>query len=189
MRYSADASGCRVVNAASAASGIIAPSEIVSIFGDSIGPAAGVTGQYDATGRLPSTLGGVKVFFNDTAAPIYYAGPNQINAQAPLALARDSIVKIRVQFGGITSDAWSTLVTTAAPGIFGAISPNGRVAAALNADGSVNSADHPATRGSIVSLFATGGGLTTPAIADGVLAELISTHKSSMRAPLPLLLV
>jgi uncharacterized protein (TIGR03437 family) len=49
-------------------------------------------------------------------------------------------------------------VVATAPGIF--TTPNGTgPAAANNQDGSINSALNPAVRGSIISLYATGGGL------------------------------
>jgi uncharacterized protein (TIGR03437 family) len=47
-----------------------------------------------------------------------------------------------------------------------------RYAAALNQDGSLNSADNPAAPGSIVSVFATGLGPTTPSQPDGSLIGL-----------------
>jgi uncharacterized protein (TIGR03437 family) len=39
---------------------------------------------------------------------------------------------------------------------------------ALNADGTVNSSTNPAVRGTSVTIFATGEGVTTPASADGM---------------------
>jgi uncharacterized protein (TIGR03437 family) len=41
--------------------------------------------------------------------------------------------------------------------------------AALNQDGSVNSADHPAQVGSVVALFLTGLGPLSPPVADGTI--------------------
>jgi uncharacterized protein (TIGR03437 family) len=44
-------------------------------------------------------------------------------------------------------------------------------AAALNQDGSINSAQNPAPVGSIVSVFATGLGPITPSVGDGTLVS------------------
>jgi uncharacterized protein (TIGR03437 family) len=56
-----------------------------------------------------------------------------------------------------------------APGIFTA----GKQAAALNQDGSYDSASSPAARGSTVVLFATGEGQTDPSGVDGQLATSV----------------
>jgi uncharacterized protein (TIGR03437 family) len=41
---------------------------------------------------------------------------------------------------------------------------------AINEDGTMNSADHPAPRGSVISFFATGLGQTDPPLNDGQIA-------------------
>ena len=60
-------------------------------------------------------------------------------------------------------------VSAAAPAIFVAnVSGQGAI---LNSDLSVNAAGHPAARGSSISIFATGAGLLSPALADGTLVS------------------
>lgn len=51
----------------------------------------------------------------------------------------------------------------------------------MNQDGTYNSKSHPAARGSVVSLFGTGEGATTPALPDGAL--VISTPYSTTQLP------
>ncbi|HEX3746836.1 MAG TPA: hypothetical protein VHW09_23015 [Bryobacteraceae bacterium] len=158
-----------VVNAGSFSSdGTAAPGEIVSLFGLSLGPAAGLTGQFDSTGVITSSLAGVSVLFNGQPAPLFYAGADQINVQVPLETAIDSYALVRVLYNGLSSDLAEINIQSASPGIFGSVVSAGRVAAILNADGSVNSAANPAVRGTVVSMYATGGGLTDPVQADGV---------------------
>src|SRR6202035_2236751 len=48
--------------------------------------------------------------------------------------------------------------------------------AAVNQDGSINSAGHPAPIGSFISLFATGEGQTSPAGVDGKPAQVPLPH-------------
>jgi uncharacterized protein (TIGR03437 family) len=55
--------------------------------------------------------------------------------------------------------------------------------AILNQDGSVNSQSNPASRGSVVSLYATGAGLTTPASVNG----LVTAPNASEYYPAPVL--
>jgi len=73
-----------VVNAASFASGAVAPGEIVSVFGTGVGPVNALTGTVDAAGKLATALGDVTLRFDGQAAPLFYAGDSQINAQVPL---------------------------------------------------------------------------------------------------------
>jgi uncharacterized protein (TIGR03437 family) len=49
-------------------------------------------------------------------------------------------------------------------------------AAAVNQDGSINSASHPAPIGSYVSLFATGEGQTSPSGVDGKPGQVPLSH-------------
>jgi uncharacterized protein (TIGR03437 family) len=78
-----------------------------------------------------------------------------------------------LQFGGLTSPAWVVPVAASAPGIFTLASSGLGPAAVLNQDNSVNSASNPAARGSIVQIFATGEGQTSPA---GVTGSVIGTN-------------
>ena len=158
-----------VVNAASLNSNfMVAPGEIVSLFGSSWGPSMGVNGQFDDTGRLTTSLSGVSVLFDGKPAPLFYAGAGQINAQAPASVASSYSVGVRVQYNGLTSDESQVEVQPASPGIFGSVTSQGRGAAIINADGTINSAANPAVRGSVVSMFATGGGMTVAPVPDGV---------------------
>jgi uncharacterized protein (TIGR03437 family) len=56
------------------------------------------------------------------------------------------------------------------PGIFTANASGKGQSAALNQDGSVNSASNAAARGSVITLFVTGEGATNPQSLDGRLA-------------------
>src|SRR5205807_1248300 len=71
------------VNALSLRPGPVAPGEIVSIFGQGIGPEVAVTGNFDAAGLLASVVGGVEVRFDGVDGPIFYAQSSQINVQVP----------------------------------------------------------------------------------------------------------
>jgi uncharacterized protein (TIGR03437 family) len=132
-------SSVALVNAASLQPGPIAPNEIVTIFG---------------TGFDPSNL---KVSFAGQQATVFYANDGQINALAPVALTSGAAAEIDINSGGNLIATTTVQVTDAAPGLFTSGSGTGQ-AAAVNQDGSLNSDDRPASRGSIVLLFGTGGG-------------------------------
>jgi uncharacterized protein (TIGR03437 family) len=150
-----------VVNAFSGQTGPFAPGEIVSIFGSRLGPAAGEAASVDpASGRLPTRLGGVSVRFNLTAGPLYFARAEQINVQIPYELAGQTEATLTVNYGGGAATVRLPLAATH-PGLYPRI---------FNQDGSVNSPQNPAAPGSIVVLFGTGQGVTSPASPTGALA-------------------
>lgn len=163
--------GC-MSNAASFGPGAVAPGEIVSIFGEGLGPVNPAVWMLDANGRVVSTLAGVQVTFDDVPAPLLYVQDAQINAITPWELNGKTATKTCITYNGQSHCATAS-VGPAAPGVF---SVSG-VAAAVNQDGTVNSLQHPAPIGSIVSLFVTGLGLISPAPPDG----------SVVRPPLPIL--
>jgi uncharacterized protein (TIGR03437 family) len=58
-------------------------------------------------------------------------------------------------------------VLASRPGIFSLDASGQGQGAILNEDGSLNSPSNPAQRGSIVTIYATGGGETAPGVVDG----------------------
>ena len=141
--------------------------EAISIYGPHIGPTTPVTAVAGASGIMPNSLGGVQVTINGSPVPLLYVSDSQVNAVTPLYLS-GSAARVSISFNGtVTADFVATVV--------GAIPETFRrgdgTAAAVNQDGSINSADHPAPPGSVVAIWVTGIG-TTPfgAWQDGHLA-------------------
>ncbi len=152
----------------------IAPGELLSLFGgfSSGSPAAAPPGQ------LPTSLGGVTVDVNGIPAPLLYVSAQQINFQAPPAIAADA--QANIQFTSALSnlsDSRTLPVTASNPTAFlntatpspplanctmeDSASVNGLLPLALNSDGSVNTCLNPAAPGSTVSLFLNGLGVTS----------------------------
>jgi uncharacterized protein (TIGR03437 family) len=80
----------------------------------------------------------------------------------------------------VQSSAVKTPVFDARLGVF-SFGPNGTgQAAIINQDGTVNSASNPAARGSVVSIYATGGGLgNPPGVDDHITSANAPVFKSS----------
>ena len=117
----------------------------------------------------PTALLNRQVVVNDElAAPIYFVGPGQANFQVPTnAPVGTQRVAVRAADTGELIAGGSLLVAGSAPGLF-AISQNGTgAAAAYNQDNTLNSASNPAPRGSVITLYGTGQGQTSPAVPDG----------------------
>jgi uncharacterized protein (TIGR03437 family) len=169
-----------VENGASDAVGVVSPGEIVTLWGANLGPAQGVPFQLSADGKsIPNSLAGVAVLFDGTPATLLYVSAVQINAIVPYATAGKAGTAVEVQYQGQTSNALTIPVQAATPGIFSQDDSGLGPGAILNQDSSLNAPLSPATAGSVIQIFSTGGGVTNPAQTDGVLAPAV--------APFPLL--
>ena len=138
-------------NAASLSGGPVAPGELIAITGTNLGPQTGVTGTLNANGLMPTNLSGTEVDFDGTAAPLLYAQAGQINVQVPYGVANEASTNVVVLANGQKVGTLALPVASTAPAIFSAIA---------NPDGSVNSQSNPVAQNSIVTLYATGEGLT-----------------------------
>ena len=152
-----------VVNAASFLGGPVSPGEMVTIFGTGIGPATAAGAIADpVTGKLATTIGGVQVLFNGTPAPMIYASSTQLSAVVPYEMALISNPSVWIAYAGQTSNAYPLTVAATAPGLFAQNASGSGAGAILNQDNSLNGPNHPAAKGSIVQMFMTGEGQTTP---------------------------
>ena len=176
MLYVADAGNNRVVEylkpavAVSAATffpGVsVAAGSLTSVFGVSLSPESAAAGAVP----LPTELGGIFVEMgaDEVRAPLVFVSPGQINLQIPPATpvaVQQLLVRLvetdELIGGGLFG------VASARPGLF-TLSQNGvGFAVALNQDGTFNSPENPAARGSVITLFGTGQGPTNPIVAAG----------------------
>ncbi len=171
---SATASGPAITgvkNSASYASGTLSPGEMVVLFGTGLGPAqlAGLT--LNSAGLVATEAGGTTVKFNGVAAPMVYSLATQVAAIVPYEVAGSATAQVTVTYQGQTSAAFPVPVTDAVPGLFTSNSSGTGQVAALNQDSTVNLVTQPAAQGSVVVLFGTGEGQTSPAGVDGKLAN------------------
>ena len=154
-------------NSASYAGGGVAPGEIVVVFGQHFGPSSLARFSLGNDGRVPSLLASTRVWFDDVAAPMIYAANGQLSAVVPYAVGGKQSTSVSVEYAGIKSPAVSIPVVAAVPGIFTLDSSGKGPGAILNVDNKVNSRTAPASRGSVITIFATGEGQTDPPGQDG----------------------
>ncbi len=143
--------GLTVENAASLASGPVAPGELVVIFGDGLGLVAGKVGAPDSAGVLSGLVGGTEVWFDGIAAPVFYAQVQQVNVQVPYSIAGKSQTNLEIHFNSKLAGRATLPVAAAAPGLFPVV---------LNDNGSPNSETEPADATTVLTFYATGEGLT-----------------------------
>lgn len=155
-------------SAATQVSNVIAPYELISLFGLGIGPSTSAAGQL-VEGVFTDSLSGVQVLFDGSSAPLLYAGPTQINAVVPSAIAGQDKATLQIVTPSGTIQGPTFLLRPSQPAVFGTSGSGTSLPAAiaLNQDGSVNSAGNPALAGSAVSVWATGAGAGTVPWPDG----------------------
>jgi uncharacterized protein (TIGR03437 family) len=99
-----------------------------------------------------------------------YCSTGQVNAIVPYEAGSTGTASVQVVAQGIPSGAWAVPLATSSPAIFTAGASGVGQGAVVNQDGSINSASNPASRGTAIQIYATGGGLTTPASSTGGVA-------------------
>ena len=150
------------------AGGRVAPSEVLNIYGPHIGPNPGVIAVPDASGALPKALAGVQVLLNDLPVPLLYISDTQINAVMPNTVGGPlSSGQLKVVFNNATSAAFHVTALSTDPEVFQNADGSAK---AVNIDGSVNDAAHPARVGSVVSVWATGTGALSDFSSEGHIA-------------------
>jgi uncharacterized protein (TIGR03437 family) len=141
----------------------IAPGQLIQITGHNLGPSTKVSAQLDSAGRLPDAVANVTVKFDNIPAPLISVQDGAIECFAPFEITQTT--QITVVNNGQASNSVRMLVRPTNP----------QILTVLNQDGTANSASNPAQRGSVIVLYVSGLGVTTPLSVDG----LVNT------APLP----
>jgi uncharacterized protein (TIGR03437 family) len=159
---------------------VVAPNQILTLFGAGLGPVNGVAASNNST----TSLGGVTVTFDGVKAPLLYASSSQINVAVPSGVLVEnemgpvSFTVMQLSVDGVAAQPRELGTTASVPSLFGDLSGTvqsctlgnetyfGALGAfALNADGTVNSCSHPANAGTVISLFVNGlgvNGITSP---------------------------
>lgn len=156
-----------ITNAASGERASIAPGEIVTIYGQRLGPPEGAGLQLTDSGKLATNVAGTRVFFDQFEAPILYTSAGQVNTVVPYEVDGRPLVQVVVEHDGVRSEGVTMQTASATPGVF-TTAQQGRVqGAVLNQDSVPNGVNAPAARGSVIQVFATGEGVVTPPLQTG----------------------
>ncbi len=160
-----------VMNAASYAAGVVSPGEMVVIYGTGLGPVQSGSQALSSSGQVSaqySTNAVISVQFNGVAAPLINTSATAITAMVPYEIT-GSTAQVTASYRGQTSAPATVNVAAAVPGIFTAAANGQGQVAAVNSDGTPNSATNPAAPGSTITFYGTGEGQTSPAGVDGKL--------------------
>ncbi|MGP0072245.1 MAG: SBBP repeat-containing protein [Bryobacteraceae bacterium] len=161
-----------------ARAGVVAPGQILSLFGTDLGPATGVAASDYST----TSLGGVTVTFGGRPATLLYVSSSQINLAVPLGVlgqvvpGPQNFATMQVSVNGVAAPPREVPLIASNPSLFanltvGTVTCGNEtygglfIVTAINADGTVNSCAHPAKTGTVVSFFIDGlgvDGITAP---------------------------
>ncbi len=170
----------------------ISPNAIISIFGDAFAPpgtARSVVAADLVNGALPTKLAGVCVQVGSQLAPIFALYPSQLNVQAPSLTGSGGLTVQVILNCGETNEIRSNLETVtlqaASPEFFFFVhrGSGGAIAATNAVTGAyIGAADlipggnfTPAKPGDILTLYATGLGLTNPQVDAGQLPDKVAS--------------
>jgi uncharacterized protein (TIGR03437 family) len=164
-----------VLNSASFTADALAPGELITIFGRNFGPDSLALAS-PADGSFPTQLSGVRVLFNNAAAPIVYASSGVVSAIVPFSVVPKTRADVVIEYKGSQSQPVSIFVDRSAPGLFTSDGSGAGMAAVLNVDSltgavSLNSSQNAARRGGIIMAYITGAAQTDPPSADGAVAN------------------
>jgi len=162
-------------NAASYATGAVAPGENIVIFGTGIGPATLAGGTLTTAGAFSTTAGNTQVTFDGIAAPVIYASATQTSVMVPYGVSGRTVTTVRISYQGVQSNPLIYNVTTTAPGIYTQNSSGTGPGVILNQDYSENGPTKPAATGSVVAVYMTGEGATNTTPPDGAIAPVNGT--------------
>ena len=168
-----------IVNGASLGNGPLAGGEIITIFGQNLGPVETAAGSADANGKVSSQLGDAQVTFNGVPGPLLGVSAGWISAVVPFEVAGDASISVVVSYRGKSTPAQAVRGAATSPGLFTNDATGSGPGLILNQDGSWNSPDQPAAAGSTIVLSATGGGQTNPPGKTGAVAAATAPLEAS----------
>jgi uncharacterized protein (TIGR03437 family) len=163
--------------------GPVAPGQLITLYGNAIGPAQPAVGIAGGLPTVPISLAGVTITFDNQPAPLLYVSSTQINVQVPFEVKPRAATVMQLSFNGSVLGTRLFAVAPENPSVFLASKVAGftcgneqagpsLLALAINDDGTLNSCGNPAKAGSLVSLFVNGIGTSGGNLATGALNGL-----------------
>jgi len=147
---------------ASFSDGTATAGTILSMFGTNL-----ATGTQSASSLpLPTLMAGGQVKVNGNAAPLFYVSPTQINFQLPTEVTGTSVT-VTPSLNSLDGTPVTVPLVASVPGLFSLSSDGTGPGAILKSDFTVVSSSNPASRGSVILIYGTGFGATTPNVPSG----------------------
>ena len=103
---------------------------------------------------------------------MFYVRRDQINLQVPVEVSGQSTTTVVISYAGNQSAPVEIPVVSSAPALFTLDGSGKGIVVAIGIDGGAVNVNRPAKVGEILTLFATGYGMTNPGIGTGELAPI-----------------
>jgi len=128
---------------------------------------------YHALGRrMAHKAMNKRIMIDNGSIDVIYASSGQLNAIVPSGTGTTGTATIQVSADlSFPTAAWSIPLAPSAPSIFTLNATGVGPGAIVNQDGSINTPSNPASRGTAIQIYATGGGPTSPASNAGDVAK------------------
>jgi hypothetical protein len=137
-----------VVNAASFATGPVAPNTMVTVYG-----------------TYPGCVSNAQATVDGAATTVFYSSSTQVSLLIPAAVQGESAAQLQISCAGLTAPPLSVAIAAVSPGLF-TVSQDGRgQAGVVNPDGSI---DIASAAGSVIQLYGTGFGAYAAPGSDGL---------------------
>ncbi|HEY3738859.1 MAG TPA: IPT/TIG domain-containing protein, partial [Bryobacteraceae bacterium] len=159
-----------VTNAASTIAGSIAPGEIVTMYGQGIGPLTSYPMQSTIIpGYVDTTVAGYSVTIDSVPSPILFLSQNMVTVQVPYEVTQGANKPIVIT-NGISLAAGTATIALDAPGLFSLDGSGAGQAAAMNYSATtqtytLNGTKTAAAAGDTVIFYETGEGAYAASIA------------------------
>ena len=166
-----------VTSAASYQAGFVAPGQMVTVFGQGIGPAQIAHFQLNAQGEFGDTLANTMVFFDGLPARLVFVRSDQVGAIVPFSVGGQTSSEMVVTYRGKTSASFLVPIAPRVPGIFTQDASGQGPSAVLNIKPpdftlTLNTFQNRAFRNQPVAIYITGAGLLQGAsTADGQIVQ------------------
>jgi uncharacterized protein (TIGR03437 family) len=145
------------------------PGALLRLTGRGLGPETPVQADTRNSVDLPTELDGTSVIIGGLRAPVLSISDREVITVVPYGLAARTRAVIEIERLGQRHPGYVAPMTNSLPGAFTSDgSGQGRLAA-INEDGTVNTAENPARAGSILTIFISGGGLYDKPVVTGPL--------------------
>ena len=164
-------SAAGIVHIGDYAGGPFAPNSILVVFGQDLARSAQSMVSGDIKGGfLPLELNSTRVYVDNSAVPLFYVAPTQVNFMLPARIDGKQAV-VRVVREGWTGPEVAIPIVEAAPALF---STSSGYAIATHADNSLVTPEAPARAGEVIVIWATGLGRTTKNPTTGEILPYLS---------------
>lgn len=142
-----------------------APGGLISIYGSNLSPTNLATSEVP----LPTALANSCVTVNGAPMPLLFVSMGQVNAQMPFAAFGNVSMSVHTPAG--ISNSYNLTIPANSPAVFlsGAAGPEINLPTVVRDDNNLLVTDsNPVHRGSVITIYLTGMGATSPAVPTGL---------------------